>query len=979
MSGNFTNTTGSYNIGIGWLSNTNSEGSNTTGSNNIGIGAAAGASWVTSGSDNISIGRNANENLYLDGARNIAIGTYANRQWSNGYVLSGTQGSRNIIIGDSINLPVGNSSNQLNIGNMIYGNGLNGYEETVSTGNIGIGVKIPAQKLEVAGNIKFTGLAFENTDTLATKAYARSLGGGITSYGKNATLDSTILLLSNGTRFAARDSVGTNTNFATSDLTATDNRSHFFNYKNLSISGINNLDLESRDISGTNSVSLTTDFANKQVYLRSSTPTIDNYVTVAPNGISMNQGANNTFYLTNGGVQLGNVTGIQINDTIGTFGQVLTSQGVGLPVRWTNASGGGVTITSYGKNAGRDSTILLLSDGTRFAARDSIGGGSSGGSSVAYYLNGSVSQGTIGGSVYYEMNKTPIIGGGTDFSIAGNGLISQFITDVADPNRLEIPAGNWNFEMYFSASSTGGTPEFYVELLKYNGTTFTSIASSAAVPEAITGGTIIDLYVTALAIPQTTLLATDRLAIRVYIVNSTGGRTITMHTEDSHLSEIITNFAGGVSALNGLTANTQYFATGTSGTDFAISSSSDTHTFNLPTASATNRGALSSADWSTFNGKTTVTSYGKNAGGDSTILLLSDGTRFAARDSIGSGGGSGIPLTGTIDAAPLTGRIRTTNDIGVWKQWGANDSYANKILTTGVIDGFNNVPSNGAATADYMSAVHVGEVKTLAGDEVAYSRLKSTATDFDGTDTTAMIYTEAKTRGGVTSKVVVNAGQGLVGAADYSGSYTDNHFVQKKWAAAKVNSFITLTDAATTNWDYATGINAGWTIGGNRTLAITNDVDGDVGVLVIIQDVTGGRTVTFPVGDDISGLSLVTTPSSVTTYSYIKKGSVRYWKGGAAVVNSLSVSSNATNADYTAVVNTVKKLPNGVLTANRTITIPAGVNGQLLDIYNRETAFTWTLAGSPVYYSDETTVVTTLTANTYYSIIYIDGKWTIKN
>ena len=225
---------------------------------------------------------------------------------------------------------------------------------------------------------------------------------------------------------------------------------------------------------------------------------------------------------------------------------------------------------------------------------------SSGGSSVAYYLNGSVAA-SVG--TYYQMSKTAVIGTGTDFSKAGNGLISQFLTDVADPNRLEIPAGAWNFEMYFSASSSGGTPAFYVELLKYDGATFTSIASSSAVPEAITSGTIIDLYLTSLAIPQTTLLSTDRLAIRVYIVNSTGGRTITMHTENSHLCEIITNFAGGVSALNGLTANTQYFATGTSGTDFAISSATDTHTFNLPTASATNRGALSSADWSTFNGK----------------------------------------------------------------------------------------------------------------------------------------------------------------------------------------------------------------------------------------------------------------------------------------------------------------------------------------------------------------------------------------
>ena len=84
----------------------------------------------------------------------------------------------------------------------------------------------------------------------------------------------------------------------------------------------------------------------------------------------------------------------------------------------------------------------------------------------------------------------------------------------------------------------------------------------------------------------------------------------------------IPNYADtGITTLNTLVALTQTFAVGTSGTDFAINSAISTHTFDLPTASALNRGALNSADWTTFNSKqTAITLTTLGTSGASTLI-----------------------------------------------------------------------------------------------------------------------------------------------------------------------------------------------------------------------------------------------------------------------------------------------------------------------------------------------------------------------
>jgi hypothetical protein len=81
----------------------------------------------------------------------------------------------------------------------------------------------------------------------------------------------------------------------------------------------------------------------------------------------------------------------------------------------------------------------------------------------------------------------------------------------------------------------------------------------------------------------------------------------------------------GITAINSLTGAAQTITTGTTGTNFAVVSSGTTHTFNLPTASATNRGALSTADWSTFNGKQDALVSGTNIKTINSTSLLGSG------------------------------------------------------------------------------------------------------------------------------------------------------------------------------------------------------------------------------------------------------------------------------------------------------------------------------------------------------------------
>jgi len=309
-----------------------------------------------------------------------------------------------------------------------------------------------------------------------------------------------------------------------------------------------------------------------------------------------------------------------VNTPAPTNGQVLTyNTSTGQWIASTPSGGGTVNSVALsmpapsnpafsvaGSPVTNTGTLAVSANGTIDQYIDGTGAlrtlpSTGGGGGQIFYFNGNTSQGTIAGNPYYQLGTAAGTGAAANFTRATTGAIARFITDVGSPNHLLLPSGVWTIDVYLSETGGGSNhAQILAKLYTYNGTSFTLIGTSPV--EEVTNGNVVDLYTFGISVPNTVTLATDRIHIEFDIQN-TNGKTVTLYTEASRIGEVHTTYAIGISSLNGQTENTQNFAVGTAGTDFAINSAAGTHTFNLPTASAANRGALSSADWSTFNGK----------------------------------------------------------------------------------------------------------------------------------------------------------------------------------------------------------------------------------------------------------------------------------------------------------------------------------------------------------------------------------------
>ncbi len=144
----------------------------------------------------------------------------------------------------------------------------------------------------------------------------------------------------------------------------------------------------------------------------------------------------------------------------------------------------------------------------------------------------------------------------------------------------------------------------------------------------------------------------------------------------------------------------QYFAIGTNGNDFNISSIDSTHTFNIPTSSATRRGLLNSLDYSNFttaynNRITSLTTTGTGAATlVANVLNIPTYVLPAATTTILGGVVSGSNITNTLGTISITGN----NVISALGSQAANSFFA---------------APNGAAGSPSFRSIVVADIPTL--------------------------------------------------------------------------------------------------------------------------------------------------------------------------------------------------------------------------------------------------------------------------
>ena len=304
---------------------------------------------------------------------------------------------------------------------------------------------------------------------------------------------------------------------------------------------------------------------------------------------------------------------------------------------------------------------------------------------------------------------------------------------------------------------------------------------------------------------------------------------------------------------NGTVTSVAALTLGTTGTDLSSTVASGTTTpvitLQVPTASATNRGALSSTDWSTFNNKQATGNYITALTGDvtatgpnsvaatlATVNATAGTFGSATQASVVTVNGKGLATSvSNITITPAVGSI-TGLGTGVSTALGVNVGSAGAFVT---FNGALGTPSSGVLTnvTGTAAALSIGGSAATATTSTTATNATNTAITDDTTTNATMYPTWVTTASGnqaqkvSSSKLSFNPSTGTLTATNHVGTFAGNTFTTGTGvltiAASKTltaNNSITLagTDSTTFNLPSTTAtaarIDAGQTFTGVQVM-----------------------------------------------------------------------------------------------------------------------------------------------------------------
>lgn len=206
---------------------------------------------------------------------------------------------------------------------------------------------------------------------------------------------------------------------------------------------------------------------------------------------------------------------------------------------------------------------VLVWNGAEWVPGTQAAGGSGGGGQV-YYMNA----GTGGAAPVVGLPGTPLqlglvaevpLSTIASSPLPSNGtwaLVAGFVTDTLTPGVLVLPAGLWDFNVWASASAPQpNTTLFRVKVYTYDGATATLIATGSATPLFDPTQTV--QYACSVLLPQTPLLATDRIYVELEARGTSPNHVITFSFGDNaptHVHTTLSSIAGTglVHVVNGV-------------------------------------------------------------------------------------------------------------------------------------------------------------------------------------------------------------------------------------------------------------------------------------------------------------------------------------------------------------------------------------------------------------------------------------------